>query len=176
MSEQSAFRNTSPGFLANQMARLFAQALAERLKPLRIAPAQFMVLLELWTGDQLTQRDLVERLDVEQATMASTLMRMERDGLIERRPNARDSRSRTIHVTEQAFALREPAIAAAKSVNALALATLSDTETANLLDMVRAVIAALQSRESLAHERPAPGKAKGGHVGRRLGGARAAEA
>ena len=46
---------------------------------------QFAVLLELWAGDGLTQKELVERLDVEQATMANTLARMVRDGLVERR-------------------------------------------------------------------------------------------
>jgi len=86
-------RTRSAGYLANHMARLFAQRLHERIRPLGLAPAQFMTLLELWTADGLTQSDLVERLDVEQATMANTLGRMERDGLIERRADERDARA-----------------------------------------------------------------------------------
>jgi len=48
-------------------------------------PAQFLALSELWGDDGLTQRELAERLGVEQATMANTLARMERDRLVERR-------------------------------------------------------------------------------------------
>ena len=75
-------KDESAGYLANHMARLFAIALNERIGPLGLAPAQFMTLLELWNEDGLSQKDLVQRLDVEQATMANTLSRMERDVLV----------------------------------------------------------------------------------------------
>ena len=80
-------KNQSAGYLINHLARIFAQALAREIKPLGLAPGQFMVLLELWREDGLTQRDLVGRLDVEQATLANTLSRMERDGLVRRAPH-----------------------------------------------------------------------------------------
>ena len=64
----AAFRQASTGFQANHMARLLTQALAEILRPLGLAPAQFIVLIELWDGEALTQKDLMGRLDVEQAT------------------------------------------------------------------------------------------------------------
>lgn len=140
-----SFRDESAGFLVNHMARLFANALHARIRPLGIAPAQFMTLLELWEGDGLTQRDLVRRLDVEQATMANTLGRMERDGLIVRRANPSDARSQTIHLTRKALALREPAISAAMDVNAAALADLSDDDRARFLAMMRQAIAALSA-------------------------------
>lgn len=138
-----AFRDDSAGFLVNHMARLFERALKERIQPLGLAPAQFMTLLELWEGDGLTQRDLVHRLDVEQATMANTLARMERDGLIVRRANPRDARSQTVHLTPKAAAMREPAIAAASAVNATALDGFSEKEQAAFLTGIRRTIAAL---------------------------------
>lgn len=140
-----AFRkDRSAGFLANHMARLFAKGLQERIRPLGLAPAQFMTLLALWDEDGLTQRDLLLRLDVEQATMANTLTRMERDGLIERRSNPDDGRSQSIHLTERARALRAPATAAAAAQNELALAGLGAAERQQFLDLMRRVIAAMQ--------------------------------
>ena len=136
-------KSRSAGFLANHMARLFAAGLQQRIKLLGLAPAQFMTLLELWERDAQTQRDLCRSLDVEQATMANTLMRMERDGLIERRPMPDDARSQTIHLTAKARALQEPATAAARTVNADALNDLSTEEQAAFLDMTRRVIASL---------------------------------
>jgi DNA-binding MarR family transcriptional regulator len=140
-------KTRSAGFLANHMARLFAVALQRQIKSLSLAPAQFMTLLELWEGDGLTQRELGRRLDVEQATMANTLMRMARDGLIERRPLPDDARSQTIHLTPRARALREPATGAARSVNEAALGALNDEEKARFLEMMRRVISALRHME-----------------------------
>jgi DNA-binding MarR family transcriptional regulator len=140
------FRTASAGFLANQMARLFAHALAEALTPLKLAPAQFMTLLELWEKEGVTQKDLVLRLDVEQATMASTLNRMERDGLIIRRPHPEDSRAQLIFLTAQAKSLKEQAIKAAREVNAMALSDLDDAEKETLIALMPRVIRALQKR------------------------------
>jgi DNA-binding MarR family transcriptional regulator len=139
------FRDDSAGFLVNHMARLFERALKSRIQPLGLAPAQFMTLLELWERDGVTQRDLVHRLDVEQATMANTLARMERDGLIERRTNPADARSQTVHLTPRAASLREPAIAAATAINDAALANCSPDERAMFLAAMRRIIATLSA-------------------------------
>ncbi|EAU44526.1 MarR family winged helix-turn-helix transcriptional regulator [Salipiger bermudensis] len=137
-------KSRSAGYLANHQARLFAQALAERINPMGLAPAQFQCLLELWREDGLTQRDLVQRLDVEQATMANTLKRMERDGLIERRAHAGDARARTIHLTERARDLQGPAQAEAQAVNARATAEMSDEERTAFLDLMTRAVDALR--------------------------------
>lgn len=139
----TSFKTSSAGYLANHVARLFARELAEAVRPLGLAPAQFMVLLELWREEGLTQKDLVGRLDVEQATMAATLARMERDGLIERRPDQADARARRIQLTARARALQEPALSAAKNVNARALAGFSDDEREVLLCGLRRIVGAL---------------------------------
>lgn len=126
----------SPGYLVNRLARLFANRLAAAIRPLGLAPAQFMTLLELWEEDGLTQAELVARLAVEQATMAGTVARMERDGLIERRPHPVDRRAQTLHLTARARALRGPATAAAAEVNARALAGLEARDGQVLLDLI----------------------------------------
>lgn len=140
----SEFQKTSAGFLANHMARLFAAALAGRVQPLGLAPAQFMVLLELWAEEGRTQAELTAALSVEQATMANTLARMERDGLIERRPSPEDKRARLVHLTPKARGLREEAVAEAQSVNGQALDGFSEAEASQFLAQMRRVIANLQ--------------------------------
>ncbi|MEX5726991.1 DNA-binding MarR family transcriptional regulator [Rhodovulum iodosum] len=137
-------KDTSAGYLANHMARLFANGLARRIAPLGLAPAQFMTLLELWAEDGLTQAALVERLDVEQATMANTLARMQRDGLIERRAHETDRRARCIFLTDKARRIEAPAIAAAEAQNAAALAGLSAEEQADLIGLMRQVVATMR--------------------------------
>lgn len=142
------FKKTeSAGYLANHMARLFAIALQNDIKPLGLAPAQFMTLLELWSGDGLTQRDLVQRLDVEQATMANTLARMERDGLIERKQNPEDKRAALILLTPHARSLELPAKAIASEINKAALEDLTHEERALFIKVMNRVIESLQNRK-----------------------------
>ncbi|MCK5748749.1 MarR family winged helix-turn-helix transcriptional regulator [Oricola sp.] len=134
----------SAGYLANHMARLFANALHERIRPLGLAPAQFMTLLELWEEDGRTQKDLVRRLDIEQATMANTLKRMERDGLIIRQENPKDRRAQLIRLTDKARSLQDDATAAANEVNGIALSGLSEEERRAFIKTMTRVIGALQ--------------------------------
>ncbi len=134
----------SAGYLANHMARLFAVALHRDIAPLGLAPAQFMTLLELWSEEGLTQRDLIRRLDVEQATVANTLSRMERDGLIVRKPHPEDRRAQSVWLTDKAKALEAPAKAAATAVNEKALASLSEEERNAFVGVMGRVIANLQ--------------------------------
>ncbi len=134
----------SAGYLANHMARLFARELQARIKPMGLSTGVFPALLELWEEDALTQKDLVERLDIEQATMANTLARMERDGLITRQRDPADARVQRIWLTDTARTLHAPATEAALATNALALAGLSSAETAQFLSLMRRTIATLQ--------------------------------
>ncbi len=137
-------KDDSAGYLANHLARLFARALQARIKPLGLSTGTFPALLVLWEGDGLTQRELIERLDIEQPTMANTLTRMERDGLIQRRQDPTDGRAQRIWLTEQARALEGVATAAAEAVNAQALAGLAAEERVVFLGLIRKVIAGLQ--------------------------------
>lgn len=135
-------KSGSAGYLINHLARIFAQALAREIRPLGLVPGQFMVLLELWREDGLTQRDLVARLDVEQATLANTLARMERDGLVTRVPHPTDGRAQLIRMTARARRLEEPATTAANEVNRRLLAVLPPDERQNFVTAMQAVIAA----------------------------------
>lgn len=109
--------DTPLSLLSGHLARLFSKRLAEAMKPLGIAPGQVPVLQALWDRDGQTQRQIVDLLGVEQATIANTLNRMERDGLIKREADKADKRSRRIHLTPKALALRNPAQAALDKVN-----------------------------------------------------------
>lgn len=138
-------KNDSAGYLVNHLARLFARGLQARIKPLGLSIGTFPALLVLWEGDGLTQRALCERLDIEQPTMANTLARMERDGLIERRKDPEDGRVQRVWLTAAARALEAPATAAAEAVNALALSGLTPDERRALLGTIRKVVERLQA-------------------------------
>lgn len=133
-------RNDSAAYLAAQMAKTFSRALNKRAAALGFSPGQFPVLLELWHEDGLTQRQLLDRVDVEQATLANTLARMERDGLIIRRPHPKDRRAQIIELTDRARELELQAISASKATDDAMLAGLLKFERCLLLEyMGRAI-------------------------------------
>jgi len=134
----------SAGYLINHMARLFAQGLRDEIAPLNLAPAQFMTLLELWNEEGLTQKDLVDRLDVEQATIANTIVRMERDGLIERRSHPDDGRARLIYVTDKARLLETDATKSAMAINRNFLSALSSDEQRQFIEFMQRVITSVK--------------------------------
>ena len=111
-------RSHSATYLAGQLAKGFARWLQKRATALGFSPGQFPVLLELWHGDGLTQKQLLDRLEVEQATLANTLARMERDGLIRREPHPKDRRAQIILLTELGRDLERRAIDAAADADA----------------------------------------------------------
>ena len=137
--------STSAGFLVNQMARLFERQLRERIEPLGLAPAQFATLVALCGEDGLTQKQLLARLDIEQATMANTLSRMERDGLIVRHPHPTDKRAQTVHLTDKARHLEDKAVSAAQLANAEALSGLGEDEKRQFMMLMAKVIATMRA-------------------------------
>ena len=136
-------RDTSTGYLVNHAARLLASALAREIGPHGVLPGYFPVLLVLWEHDGRTQAELVRLIDIEQPTLANTLRRMERDGLIRRRPDPRDRRAARIRLTPKARRLEETLTGSANAVNQRALEGLDAADRAALLRGLRAVIANL---------------------------------
>jgi DNA-binding MarR family transcriptional regulator len=133
-------RNSSLGYQVNHAARLFAQALNQRIAPLGVVPGQFAQLLAVFEADGQTQRQLCEQVGIEQPTMANTLQRMERDGLIRREPDPTDGRRARVLLTKRARDIERPLIAAARTVNATASRGLNAQDVATVLAALTRII------------------------------------
>ena len=138
-------RDESLGYLVNHLARLLAQGLAARIAPYGVVPGQFAQLLTLFEEDGLTQRELCDRVRIEQATMAKTLQRMQRDGLVRCDPDPDDRRRIRVYLTERARAIEADLIAAAQSVNGAATDGLSDAEIRKYLTLTARLIHNLEA-------------------------------
>ena len=137
-------RSKSSGYMTNWAARLFARAIDRRLKEFGVSSGQMPVFFALGDGAALSQKALAAIASIEQPTMAATLSRMERDGLIERRPDPRDGRSQLVALTPQAMEKALKVKEAGMSVNAVALADLTEAEREQFLELLGKVIASLE--------------------------------
>lgn len=137
-------REDSAGYMTNWAARLFAKMVDRQLKPYGITSAHLPILFALGDGKALSQKALTEAAAVEQPTMAATLSRMERDGLITRIQDPDDKRSSLFSLTVRAkdkFTLAQKAFA---RVNAEALADMTEEERALYLGLLRKITKSLE--------------------------------
>ena len=120
MTTDSLRPASSVGYQVNRLARLFEVALRNRIAAYGVVPGQFPALLALYERDRQTQRELSEVADVDQSTMAKTLARMRRDGLVRDEPDPDDGRRIRYQLTPRARALEGDLAAAGHEVIAVA--------------------------------------------------------
>ncbi|MBJ7532688.1 MarR family transcriptional regulator [Rhodomicrobium vannielii ATCC 17100] len=136
-------RKSSAGYMTNWAARLFARAMDRRLKPLGLSTGHLPIFFALRDGGALSQKALTEYAAIEQPTMAATLARMERDGLIHREPDANDRRSMLISLTPLALEKLPAVREAIETLNEKALGALSKEERDAFLVSLAQIVAAL---------------------------------
>jgi DNA-binding MarR family transcriptional regulator len=145
VNDTSLSRQSSLGYQVNHLARLMAQALRARISPRGVVPGQFAQLLALYEKDGLSQRELCERVRIEQPTMANTLRRMERDGLVRRLPDPGDGRRAVVMLTERARDLEDALVDSARSVNSGATKDINDDELAAFMATLARIISNLEA-------------------------------
>jgi DNA-binding MarR family transcriptional regulator len=145
VNDTSLSRQSSLGYQVNHLARLMAQALRARISPRGVVPGQFAQLLALYEKDGLSQRELCERVRIEQPTMANTLRRMERDGLVRRLPDPGDGRRAVVMLTERARDLEDALVDSARSVNSDATKDINDDELAAFMATLARIISNLEA-------------------------------
>jgi MarR family transcriptional regulator for hemolysin len=85
------------GQLLGETARVWRHKLDQRLQPLGLSQAKWRTIALLARG-HLTQRDLAERLGIEEPTLARLLTRLESEGWIKRENASHDRRCKTVHL------------------------------------------------------------------------------
>jgi len=88
-------------YKVNYLGRLLLSQLNQQTRPFGVTQGQLPVLCCLDEKEGQTQAELCKNIQVEQPTMANTLRRMERDGLIYRTSSAQDKRQSRVYITDQ---------------------------------------------------------------------------
>jgi DNA-binding MarR family transcriptional regulator len=91
--------------LVNELAQQIAGHVRERAVALGLTAAQATALREM-TGP-MTMRDLAERMSCEPSNATFVVDKLEKQGLIERRPHPTDRRAKHLVLTAEGTALRE---------------------------------------------------------------------
>ena len=100
--------NSSIGFLLSKAYQRAWAILREEIESYELTPPQFALLAFLWQQDGLTQVELSEKGQIDRTTLGGLIDRLEKTGLVERRPHPRDRRAHMVHLTERGRELERP--------------------------------------------------------------------
>ena len=94
------------GLLLFGTARAWRTRLDQRLRPLGLTQGKWRTLIHLSQGgDKLTQKEIAERMGIEEPTLAGLLDRLQEDGWIERRESSSDRRCKIVHLQRRSKAV-----------------------------------------------------------------------
>jgi MarR family transcriptional regulator, transcriptional regulator for hemolysin len=120
-------RTPDLAFLFAKAAHSLQTELTARLEHIGLAPRDQCVLIKALEAPQ-TQIRLAERCELDKTTMVVTVDKLEKAGLVERRPSPTDRRARIIAVTDAGKQLAEEGDALVEGIFADVLASLPADE------------------------------------------------
>jgi len=78
----------------------------KKLEPFNLGSGQFIFLVVLFEKDKVSQEFLTNLLDIDKATTARAIRKLEENGYVKRSIDPKDKRARIVSITEKAFALK----------------------------------------------------------------------
>ena len=94
-----------PGYLIRRLHQIHCALFLEECKGSSLTPVQYGLLTALSFRGELDQGSLAEELGLDRTTTAEVLSRLEKRGLVTRKPNPRDRRARLARITRRGRAL-----------------------------------------------------------------------
>jgi len=89
------------GSIVHDVARLMRVSFERRIRALGLTRTQWWVVSSLLRMDGATQTELATYLQMERSPVAKVLEILERDGWLERRPDATDRRVKRVYCTDR---------------------------------------------------------------------------
>jgi len=147
------FERDSLSFLFGHVIRAFHHRSRVILGKLGLYQGQPPILFMLWQQDGRPQKEFAEKLGISPATITVMLKRMEKAGLLERRPDPSDLRVSRVHLTDKGMKLRDKVEEAHKKVEADCLRDFSGQEIRQLWHLLHKMKHNLQkSAQAEVHE------------------------
>ena len=134
------------GFLVHDISRMLRKRFDRRARDIGLTKSQWIVLAHLARHEGIHQGGLADILELEPATLARHLDRLEDTGWIERRPDPADRRAWRLHLTGKATPVLEKMASLVDITTQEALAGLSGDERARLQSHLLTIRANLADR------------------------------
>ena len=111
-----------------RLCKVQRQQAEERCQKIGLHTGQELVIFRLLEQDGLSQSQLATKIGVEIGTIAKTVQRMEKEGVLIRRQDAEDARISRVYLTEKGRSLGEPALHIWNDIDAYLVQGMSQAE------------------------------------------------
>jgi DNA-binding MarR family transcriptional regulator len=129
----------SVGFTCSSIGYAVGRRFKQILAPLELEPREFALLRAVAAAEGLSQQAMGERLQIPASRMVAFVDALEERGLLERRHNPEDRRTRELYLTGAGRKLLERAFAVAAEYERDLCADLDEQERDHLLDLLQRV-------------------------------------
>jgi len=138
----------APAQLIYGASRMLQRLGDARLRVIDVKIGQLPVMAALRDGSRKSQKELAELASVEQPTMAQILKRMDKAGLIDRKPHPEDGRSSEIGLTPLAISRLPLAAERLRTLHHDALQDFDSAEIATFISYLQRVVNNLSKLEN----------------------------
>src|SRR3954469_24385149 len=128
------------GLVLFSTARTWRTKLDQRLRPLGLSQGKWRTLMHLsWGGDQLTQKEIADKMGIEEPTLAGLLNRLEADGWIKREESPNDRRCKIVHLQRRSKSVLDEIFSAAHELRDELLEEVSSADLATCMRVLKQV-------------------------------------
>jgi DNA-binding MarR family transcriptional regulator len=129
----------SVGFTVSSLGLATSAAFTAALQPLGLSPRDFALMRSIAAEQGLSQQALGERLQIPASRMVAFIDGLEASGMVERRLNPDDRRTRAIHLTPSGLERLERALGVAEGFERNLVEGLDEHEREQLLALLHRV-------------------------------------
>lgn len=130
----------SMGFVVNMTAKAFQKSFdIELRKNAGVSLSQWRVVGALVMQPGLTQKEIADKVGIEGATLVPILDKMEKEGLLKRKPDSNDRRVNRIYLTQKADSLWESMVECALKIRKSSAKNISETDIQTTLETLRKI-------------------------------------
>ncbi len=124
-------------FLLTSAQHTVFQKMTSRLAVYNLTPVQYAVLYCLWDQDNISPKQIAERLRLENSTISGILERMEKKELIQRNISPADRRHIQVCLREKGASLKADVIRTVEEVNIDVMSNYTKEEAQTLKSLLR---------------------------------------
>ncbi len=131
---------SSVGFVVNNTAKAFQKTLDFELRRnVGVTLSQWRVVASLVQQPGLTQKEIADKVGVEGATLVPIIDKMEKEGLLKRKPDSKDRRVNRIYLTQKADSLWNSMTECANYIRKVSAKDISEDKLETTLETLRKI-------------------------------------
>ncbi|WP_427337986.1 MarR family winged helix-turn-helix transcriptional regulator [Caloranaerobacter sp. DY30410] len=120
--------DTCLSFVTSKACKEIAEAFNKRLMKLGVTRVQWIALYYLGKCEGIKQKELAEKMNIKDSTVARLIDRMEREGYVIRVKDLEDERITKLYLTEKGIELREKLLPEGKKMSEILSKNITDEE------------------------------------------------